>query len=425
VQLGRTVHYRVVVSNTGDAPLQGVFVVDLLPREVTFVSAPLPDQVEAALYGKVGSQENITWNVGTLRPGQSLTLPWSGIVVAAGDMTAVNAVRAKAAGTVRTRREDRTYVATSSSAGGANPVPTPAKTTVVTVSRVPAGGVLGSPDAAGETVPLTGFDPRSTLLLAVLLLGVGGVAWWGGAGRSSRRTKVVVALTALALLAACTASRDEAAPGTTISPQVKGKRIDRNGDVTAEEDPGKGSGDRQTDGNPDPAGSDAGSDTADRQGPPSSPAPPDAAPAPLPPTVVVRTTRIVTVAPVLRPPRALASRSGDNAVAYTWDHDASTILSASSSTTFAPSSPARLETSVVTASGAAHAVTTITNTSKHQRLVIDGRISYDLRSASGRVASLVSGPIRVTLNPGGSTRVSFDYDLPSGTYSATSRYEAN
>ena len=425
MQLGRSVHYRVVVSNTGDAPLRDVFVVDLLPREVTFVSAPLPNEVEAALYGKVGAQENVTWNVGTLRPGQSLTLPWSGTAADLGDMTAVNAVRAEAAGVPRSRREDTTFVATSSGAGGANPAPSPTKTAVVTVSRVPAGGVLGSPDAAGETIPLTGFDPRSALLLATLLLLGGGMAWWGGAGTSSRRAKVVVAITALAVLAACTASRDEAAPRSTISPQVKGKRIDDNGDSTG----GRGSGDREANGNAGSAGggpgSDEGGDATGAPAPSSSPEPPAVAPAPAPSTVLVRTTRIVTVAPVLRPPVALDSRAGDNALTYTWDHESSAIVAASSSTSFDPSSPVRIESSLGTGSGATKAIASITNTSKSRPLVVEGRISYDLRSASGRLASLVSGPIRVTLNPGGSTRVSFGYDLPSGTYSVTSRYEAN
>jgi uncharacterized repeat protein (TIGR01451 family) len=428
VQLGRAVHYRVVVSNTGDSPLHGVYVVDLLPREVTFVSAPLPNQVEAALYGKVGAQENITWNVGTLRPGQSVTLPWSGTAASLGDMTALNAVRAEAAGAPRTRREDRTYMATSSRGRVANPAPTPTQTTVVTVRRIPSGTVLGSPDAAGETMPLTGFDPLRAVLLASFSMAVGVLAWWSGAGRTSRRRKVIVAVTALALLAACTASRDEAAPRSTVSPQVKGKRIDKNDDA-AGPDEASNAGDQQPGAGDATEPADDGDSDGSGGSEPGSGVPPIAstpAPAaPVPGPVLVRTTRVVTVGPVLRPPVALDSRGGDNALTYTWDHDSASVVSASSSTAFGPPRGVRIDTSLGDSEAGTEAIATITNTSRRQPLILDGRIDYALRAASGQVASLVSGPVQMTLNPGGSTSVRFTYDLPSGTYSVTSSYEAN
>jgi uncharacterized repeat protein (TIGR01451 family) len=421
VQLGQSVHYRVEVTNAGDAPLHELFVVDFLPKEVTFVSAPLPDQVEAALYGKVGTQENITWNVGTLRPGRTITLPWSGTAASQGDMTAVNSVRAEAAGVDRARGKSRSFVATTVTAAGANPTPRPTKTTVVTVRRVSSNSVLGAVDASGQVVPATGFDLRGALFAAGLLLLLGSLAWWAASPRSSRRTKVVVALAVAGLLTACTAGRDQASPSSTVSPQVKGKRIDKNGGNAATEpntQPGSGSDGRQ--------GSQGGDDTS---GGTAAPTPPidssPSTPAPEPSSVLVTTSQVVTLPVDLRPAIGLASQRGDNAVTYSWDQGSSSIQSASSSTRFGGDGLVRMETSLREGSGGTEAVVSITNTSSDQPVAVGGRISYTLRSSAGEVATLRSERLNVTLNPGGATSALFIYDLPSGSYSATSSFQSD
>lgn len=421
-QVGEAIRYRVVVSNDGDAPLHDVFVVDLLPEEVTFFSAPLPQQVEAALYGKVGTQENITWNVGTLRPGQSITLPWTGTAASLGDMAALNAVRAEAAGMSRARGRDTTYVATSSTASGPNPSPRPTHKTVVTTRVVPAGATLGSAEASGEAIPLTGLDPSRALLVAVGLLAAGALLWWAAA-RPGRRRRICVALSVAALLTACTAgNHDAAAPRTTVSPQVKGKRIGRGQNGEAVET-GAHNGGQKRDGQ----GRDGG--TAERDGggaTPGTTVPSPAGgvtPAPAPSSVLVTSSEVVTVPAPLDPPLDLDSETGDNEVTYTWNHDSSAIGAAASSTR--PGAPGpRLDTTVREGAGGTQAIASIVNTSATHPLVVRGRVLYSI-SGRGGAATLRSAPLDVTLNPRGVARVVFTYDLPSGTYFATSSFESD
>lgn len=422
-QVGDHVRYRVTVSNPGTAPLDDVFVVDLLPREVTFVSAVISPQAEATLYGRVGEQENITWNIGRVRPGQTITLTWTGSAGDLGDMNALNAVRAVASGVTKQRHEDRTYLASTSTQAGPNPSPQPSRSTVVEVERVPSGAVLGDVEGtAGESLPVTGFDPRLDLALGGLLLAAGGLLWWAGAPGSGRRRKIGVAVAALALLTACTAGREShrASPATTVSPQVKGKRI--GGDASpapgADEadaggETGSGDGGRGEHGSG-PAGGAGGSDAT---APPVPVAIPEA-----PATTLVRTTHVVLVPPRLRPPAVLDSGGGDNSVTYSWSGDS--ITAAADSTAFGPPRPAYLFTRVHEASGGTRAVATLSNGSADRPLLVSGRIFYEIEGAAG-TATLRSAPVEITLQPGGSTSATFVYDLPPGSYSVSSEFRAN
>ncbi|MDQ3958243.1 MAG: DUF11 domain-containing protein, partial [Actinomycetota bacterium] len=92
-QVGSMVHFEVTVSNEGDEDLDGVLVVDVAPREIDVFSVDLVDEVEAVQIGESGGRHDIVWNVGSLPAGSSVTLPWDGEAVRAGDLHAVNSVR--------------------------------------------------------------------------------------------------------------------------------------------------------------------------------------------------------------------------------------------------------------------------------------------------------------------------------------------
>jgi uncharacterized repeat protein (TIGR01451 family) len=425
-QVGDRVHYEVTVSNPGPVALDGVFVVDLLPAEVDFVSANLLPEVEATLYNRIGTKASITWNVGELAPGQTLTLGWTGTATSAGDMNALNSVRAVARGARRVRQESSTFLATTSTLGGTNPTPSPTTTTIVSYERVPTGEALGAPESeAGRALPVTGFDGRLAVAVAGLLTGLGVLLWWMAAPGPRRRRRVCLALAAMALLAACTSGRDgeRVALDPSVSPEVKGRQIGPDG--TVRNLGGDGDGDRA--GEDEEEETDDGDATADG-GPGATPPPPVAAqdppgPPPTGPlTRLVRQTRVVTIDPVLAAPVRLASRRGDNAVSYGWSGVA--VTSEASSPLPGGSSPVRIETSVTHSGGVVAVVVVLTNESARTPVVVDGRVHHDIASSGGRLAALTSAPLDVVLQPGGTTATSFTYDLPSGSYSATAAFRS-
>lgn len=414
-QVGDEVHYRVTVSNPGEAPLAGVFVVDLLPSEVTFVSAKLLPEVEATLYNRFGGKESITWNVGDVAPGDSITMEWTGTATSAGDMTALNAVRAVAQDARRVRQESSTFLATTAMLGGANPAPSPTTTRVVTYERVPAGTTLGAPEAQpGRELPATGFDAGIAVALAALLMALGALTWWSAVPGPGRRRRIALALGALALLAACTTGQDSerAAPAPTGSPEVKGRRIGPGGEVR---DLGEG---RRNRDRPDESQTDTGS------GPDAGPSPaPVTSPEPVtePLTRLVRRVRVVAVDPALGPSVRLGSLDSATNVGYGWDGGSLTSVTSSASSA---TGSAAIETSLSGSGGVLTAVVTIANESELSSVVVDGRLHYEIRSSRG-VASLSSAPLSVTLRPGGTTAVSFSYDLPAGTYSGAGSFRAH
>ncbi|HEY7874535.1 MAG TPA: hypothetical protein VIG64_05360 [Actinomycetota bacterium] len=425
-QVGDDVNYRVTVSNPGEVPLEGVFVVDLLPSEVTFVSADLLAQVEATLYNRIGTKESITWNVGELAPGQSLTLGWTGTASAAGDMTALNAVRAVARGVRRVRQENSTFLATTATLGGPNEKPRPTKTTVVTYEEMPSGEVLGAPGEPDSELPATGFDGRLALAVGALLAALGAMLWWMAAPGPRRRRRVALALGALALLTACTSGRDlrRAEPLGTGSPEVKGRQIGPDGTVT---DPAPD--DDQS------AAEDRGDDPGDDGGPRSSTDPADAEPTPpsvavpapsAPPadalTRLVRHTRVVSIEPELDEPVRLGSASGDNSVGYGWSGNAVTSLT--SSALRGPSPEVRMETTVGGSDGVITATVTLTNQSERTPVIVHGNVLHRI-GGDGVAATLSSTPLDLLLQPGGTSATSFTYDLPPGTYSAGAAFRSN
>lgn len=69
VALGQALTYNIIVKNTGDGQAQGVVVSDPLPAGLDFVSGSGPAGTTVTSSGR-----NVTANLGTLAPGQSVTL---------------------------------------------------------------------------------------------------------------------------------------------------------------------------------------------------------------------------------------------------------------------------------------------------------------------------------------------------------------
>jgi len=417
--VGDLVHYRTVVANDGDGALERVFVVGFLPPEVRFVSADLLPEVEATLYNRIGDDESVTWNIGEIAPGEEITLPWTGRVASAGDMTAVSAVRAVADGSPRLRRESSTYLATAANLGGPNPSPRPTTTRVVGYERVPTDSVLGSSDTStgdgSAVVPETGFDGSLVLSVSVLLVALGALFWSIASPRAGRRRRIALALAAMALLAACTSGNDvdRAAPEPTGSPEVKGRRIGPEGQVR---DLG---GDRNEPGGDEVPGPEDGGDAPSNE-PPDGP--PPAEPDPVEDFTLVRTVDVISIDPFMRPVERLSSHDGDGGVAYSWDGAGIHGLGPARDMT-GDHPLVRGDTTLRDRGATLEAVVTITNTSADTPVLVDGRLGLTIQgSAHG---SLTAGPTAVTLMPGGSTAASFAFDLPRGLYASEGFFEAS
>jgi uncharacterized repeat protein (TIGR01451 family) len=417
-QVGDLVRFRAEVSNDGGATLERVFVVGFLPPEVRFVSADLLPEVEATLYNRIGDDESVTWNVGEIESGDSLTLTWAGRVTSAGDMTAVSAVRAVADGLPRMRRESSTYLATASNLGGPNPRPEPTTTRIVSYERVPSGSSLGASSGEGGTgvVPETGFDGSLALAVAALSLGLGLLLWWIASPRPGRRRRVALGLAAMALLAACTSGRDvdRASPEPTGSPEVKGRRIGPGGQTRDLGGQGRDGG----------SGDDGSQESED--GDEARAEPPDDAPTPVEPEppaddfTVVRTVDVLPVDVFLRPEVRLPSHDGDGAVTYLWNGFGIQGIQPPLADGAHPL--VRVHTSLRERGATLEAVVTVTNTSADTPVLVDGRLGLAIHgSAIGRLAAAAT---TVTLMPGGSTSASFGFDLPHGTYASEGFFDA-
>ena len=87
VKSGRDLTYTLRVKNTGPFTANGVIVNDPVPSGATFVSAP-----GAAGVPTVGGAGTVSWNVGTLTSGQSVTLTLTVRVTQKGNSTMSNTV---------------------------------------------------------------------------------------------------------------------------------------------------------------------------------------------------------------------------------------------------------------------------------------------------------------------------------------------
>ncbi len=84
---GKDIPYTLIIKNTGDKPLKGVWLRTYVPDYASFVSVKLPGK-----YGVINGKEHITWFVEDLPPGASFTLDY---VVAADYCLPVTSIKTK------------------------------------------------------------------------------------------------------------------------------------------------------------------------------------------------------------------------------------------------------------------------------------------------------------------------------------------
>lgn len=404
VEVGGTFRYTVTVRNTSDEPLDGVIVVDEVAPEVDVVSVPISDEVDAVQLGRSPLGEDIVWNVGHMQAGEEITLEWTARATSAGDLTAVNEVRAEAEKTPSRSASSTTFLASDEGVRAANPPAAPVTKKVVVLGtrlvRAPASS------SEGVALPVTGMDVLPYLMLAAALIGCGLFL----SSRVRRRSRVAVgAIVAILLLSACVSSspQDEAAepradevtePEPKPSDRVLGKRLTRSPEEAAQDE----------------AGADDVTEATDEVA--------EATPEFV--TEEFREVKTVVVPPEELVSGPLASRDGDNQMTFDWDLDTRTIPTAASSVVFYPEATTELMTSLEVQGDALSVVVTLTNTSD-EPIDVSGKLVHIVSGADGEIAEFTSEPIDMILNPDGDVKAEFSYLLPTGSYSSTSGFRAD
>lgn len=405
-QVGDEIHYFVTVSNEGDASARDVAVLNQVPPEVDAVSVPVSNDADDMQFGVSPSGEDIVWVLDELPAGRSVTFVWTGRAVSGGDLEAVNRVQAstRSGGVVASAT---TYLGVNQGVTTRTPnMPPVTKKVVVFGERI-----VNAASPPGSVLPVTGFDPRGLLWAGMLVIMAGAALL--AVTRAGGNRAAIAALAVAATLTACVSSApsdDTAAPreGSTTETQVepedddedevKGKRLFRDGGPEVVEDGGT---EDVTEGE---------SETAEAQ-----------------PEVIVETVRrvkIVEVAPEDLPVASLATRPGDNVMSFEWDKGAG-ITGATSSVRLIAGQPVEMLTALELGTRGIEVDVTITNLSEDTQMSVHGHVVHIVSGAGGEVAQLESPQLDVTLAPGASTTVTFEYLLPSGSYSAGSIFEAN
>jgi uncharacterized repeat protein (TIGR01451 family) len=431
VQEGDTIHYTLTVSNPSDAPVGPLQVVDLVPPEVRVdvegLLEELPPGVGSVLYGDFLGQESITWDIPELPPGESVDLMFSAVATRAGDLAADNRARLESAGKVLDRAAHTTYLGEAATNEIDNPVFEP-----IVKHKVITRPVVQTPAPGGfSLLPATGVDPVPPLLASglLVLLGAGLVR---AASTRRRLSRSVLALVVGGLVLSACVSEDK---GSSIA-EVKGRRIEK--DQGTGEGDGAGEGQQaQQDDNDSPGTKpdrDKGSDKNDAR--PDDQGDPGSGDDVVPPVVATtgedeptgstmeRTVKVVRVALGDLPVREVGSLVGDNRLRYSWDADSKRILSATSSQQVPQVRPLTLLTSLSRRRGSIRVVVELKNPSASRRVSVTGRLVHTVTADNGAQVRFESGKIDVVLAPNGTSRSSFSYQLPTGTYSATAAFEA-
>lgn len=447
-QVGSMVHYEVTVANEGRDDLENVLVVDVAPQEVDVVSVDFVDEVEAVQIGESGGRHDIVWNVGSLPAGASVTLPWDGRAVQAGDLRAVNSVRGLVGTTETTRSSSESFLAAEGPRDVDNPPFEPIQERVVTfVDPPPPSPAARAAGAQPVVLPLTGIS-ISRIVLAGVLLVFGGLLIVAGARLASRASRRAIAAAILAGLVgvACVSgggdddSLSGAANGATPrtfgtddprddDTRVKGERIVRGEDEDQADDTSAPSAPASPAATAPPTAAPTSSPPPPPAAPTATPPPAVAAPAvdpaPAPDPAPIRTVRVVTTELEDLPVATQTSRDGDNTVSFGWDEAAGGITSATSGRRFTGGGASELLTDLTTDGGALVNRLTLRNTAEATRLRVDGRLVHEVYAGTRLVARLRSAPIDVVLAPGGEVVARFSYLVPTGDYTVLAAFEAD
>ena len=428
VQLGELVNYSITVTNVGDTTLHDVIVVDRLPGEIRYHSVAYTPAVDAVQVGESGDEQDIVWVKNSLRPGRSITVRWTGRAASLGDFAAINSVTVKA-DEVRPINEERTtYLGTVAVSGTSNPPFDP----IVKTRRIERTITQPVEGAQGSLLPITGLEDPTPLVVALVLIALGGLALWSRRWREPSRKWTAIALAVV--LTASAACVDNEPDATATKPdagqsknepkkdkkkqEVRGRRIQKNGN-------GNGNGDGgQTGAEP---GGDPSGDPVDPASPPVAP-PVVAAPAPttpVPTEEVTVTRRVVTTIGLGDLPiDVLGARPSDNQMSYTWNEAAGKITRATSSVVFTKGATVELMTELGFGGDQIDVTVVVRNLSRNRRLAVSGNLIHDVSGSSDSIASF-SAPVDTVLAPGGETSARFTYLLPSGDYDVSARFQPN
>jgi hypothetical protein len=142
---------------------------------------------------------------------------------------------------------------------------------------------------------------------------------------------------------------------------------------------------------------------------------PTGAPAGVPsPAPSVPVQHVVAVTAADLPVEDAPVTKGSDFMTYTWDAQGGYISTSTSTRSF-NSKDVSVTGILSNSSGAIHVKVAIKNLTPAKRVTATGRIRLAI-TGSGIAETLSSPPIDMTLTPGGTAHLEFDYALPSGTY---------
>jgi uncharacterized repeat protein (TIGR01451 family)/LPXTG-motif cell wall-anchored protein len=407
-QVGDSIDYLVVVTNTSDAAISELSVRDLVPPEITVEGVPIIDEVSAVSLGYGPNGEDIVWTIDSLAPGASVELPWTGRAIAAGDFKAANRVQAVVRLRTQTQTIGLTYLGRSEGEVVRDAHHQTIKKQVIrtraVTKMVPASSAAAEAFAAPGTLPATGSNPSGLLAIGALMIAAGVILV-----RVPRAHVVAVLALGALVLGACVT--DESSPSAA---PLHFKRVPIGAEMRAGKVQDRVLGLRFH--NPDA------SDGAVTTPEGSTPGTTGAADQLVPIEIPVQVMEVVD-APL--PLEEVADKAGDNQVTYSWDADSGSITEATSTHLIVAGASIEVLLDIVLEDGAIHATARARNVSDDHRVHLTGNLLYDITSDGGPVAQFSSDDIDTVLEPGGEVSADFAHLLPTGTYFATAGFSAN
>jgi uncharacterized repeat protein (TIGR01451 family) len=434
-QLGDRLDYGLTVSNAGDEPLEDVIVVERVPSEVRVVDAPLVKGIDAVQVGRFLAREDIVWVIEELAPRERVRLPWRGVVQAAGDLEANAAATASARRTPRVKAAVTSYLASPDApSADVNPPFTPI------ARRVPIQVPVPASSSGGSLLPFTGLGVWTWLVSGVLIV-LAGFALYRFGLPTARGKRIPGVLALMCVVAVACFSSSDSEPSATGSPEVQGRRIERGGDgETTTVDPGEeedtgtdendGSEEDATDNTPEEGSTDG--DASENDSPENDPPASDTdangevdtgAPSEDAGTETITRFVIEEVTLADLPVRTAPSTEGSFG-SFAWSDTSRTVTSAASSRSFVAGAPLTVVTSVHDVGGTINVDVTLVNESDDERISVTGVLDHSVSGSGGVLATFDSDPIDTILSPGGRVTATFEYLLPSGTYSIDGSFVA-
>ena len=459
IEVGERVRYDITMRNEGDAPVEAVSIVNLVPREVHVVSVGMPPGIDAVQVGQAGNgAEDVVWALDEIDAGEAIEVSYSGVVEDPGDLKAVNETRLLVGPAEVGETRESAYLAASRGQEASNPAFEPIVKKKVIRQRVTEHPLLrrrvptqpGS--LASSPLPFSGIDPSGIVAVSAILIGLGLVTLNLASGRDGRRRVVTVAF--LLLIVGAAGVANDAGPNESSLPEgdtrVKGREITRgedpggdtdaaqDGNQAADDEPNRQEpdGGRVRDGDQDAAendaanAGDAGAGAADDEdrvdqsdgdteadGDGVQPGTEEVLVPGPPVTRIQRRARVVTITEDDLPIVGAGSVRGARPSSFGWDDVTRSLTHATSSSSPDDEGLVELTTEITPAGKGIRATVTLQNLGLRTRTRVSGRLSLTI-SGGAAGGTLRSNPVDVVLNPEGETTAAFNFRLPSGSYTA-------